>query len=176
MTPEEIISNNIKIAKFVGFTPVSPNFKSPDLPYKYHKMWPRFDQALYVSEVTKTSVGGRFKSKDITQRVNHDEFEFDYNLGWLMPVIEKIEVLEDNCFVVKIDGQTCSIYNRESKAEYCSNTRNTKVEAVYASVLEFIDIYNDFKVVETQLFQVGEPGDLYYRDSDGLVKLLPYIQ
>ena len=174
MTPEEIISNNIKIAKFVGFTPTYPNMVNCNV-FRYQKKFPKFDQALYVTEVTSTSAEGKLKVKNITQWVKSDEFEFHYNLGWLMPVIEKIEVLEDNCFVVKIDGQTCSIHNRESKAEYCSNTRNTKVEAVYASVLEFIDIYNDFKAVEAQLFQVGEPGDLYYRDSDGLVKLLPYI-
>jgi hypothetical protein len=142
MTSEEIIERNVKIAKFVGFTPVYLNLADCNV-FRYQKLFPKFDQALYVTEVTSTGSNGRFKVKNITQRVKSDELEFHFNMGWLMPVVELIESLQEGVFRVMIDDKTCAIYHVENKdSKYVEVTAETKVNAVWQAVLEFIDIWD----------------------------------
>jgi len=147
MTPEEIIKNNVLIAKFVGFTPTYPNMKDCNV-FRFQKKFPKFDQSLYVSAMTSVSTDGRFESKDITQRVRDDEFEFHYNLGWLIPVVEVIETLQDNSFRVSIDYTNCTIYHAEDRTrEYCNFTAETKVKATWLAVVEFIKLWKEINLI-----------------------------
>lgn len=147
MTSEEIIENNVLIARFVGFTQSYPNMKDCTV-FRYTKSWPKFDQSLYTGTVTRSSAEGRFTSKDITQNLSDNDFEFHYNLGWLMPVIEVIETLQDNSFRVLIDYKTCTIYHIEDRTrEYCSFTAETKVEATYLAVVEFVKMWKEVSLV-----------------------------
>lgn len=162
MTSEEMIEGNIKIAKFVGFTPTYPNMKDCR-EFRFQKKFPKFDQALYVTEVTSfTSAEGKRKVKNITQRVQDEEFEFHYNIGWLMPVIDLIESLQDNVFRVMIDDKICIIYHIDNKdSKYVEITAETKVEAVWLAVLEFIDIWDGLQ----KLFPQNKGWDWDYIDG-----------
>lgn len=142
MTLEEIVERNVKIAKFIGFTPVYPNMPNCDI-FRYRRSFPKFDQALYVTEASSTGSSGRFVVKNITQRVIDTEFEFHFNMGWLMPIVELIESLQEGVFRVMIDDKTCAIYHVENKdSKYVEVTAETKVDAVWQAVLEFIDIWD----------------------------------
>jgi len=112
MTLEEIIERNVKIAKFVGFTPTYPNLADCGI-FRYQKLFPKFDQALYVTEVTSTGRNGRFKVKNITQWVKRDEFEFHFNMGWLMPVLEKIVQENDDVIIDICVGDETTFYNKD---------------------------------------------------------------
>ena len=75
-----------------------------------------------------------------------DEFHIDEMLyhtswDWLMPVVEKIENIaidEDVFYDVLMHGLECSI-------GHVCNVGQTKMEAVYKSVLEFIKQHNKNK-------------------------------
>lgn len=77
---------------------------------------------------------------------SYEDLKFHSDWNWLMQVIEKIESFEDEnrcskynveiqqSFVSIIDNQTSDfIYDRDA---------NTKLEAVYNAVVEFINFYN----------------------------------
>lgn len=64
-----------------------------------------------------------------------------YHESWndLMPVVEKIERLDNADYVVIIQDDTCTIYGREFKItvdEY------SKIESTYKACVEFINWYN----------------------------------
>lgn len=168
MTPEEIIENNVLIARFVGFTQNYPNMKDCTV-FRYIKSWPKFDQALYISEMTNTSSQGKRTLKNIAQRVNNTDFEFHYNLGWLMPVIEKIESIQDECFRVLTNYKTCTIYNIHDRTkEYCSFTAETKVEAIYLAVVDFIKLWNEISLMvdnDEELYRWYLKSDIHNGDN-----------
>lgn len=70
-----------------------------------------------------------------------------YSYDWLMPVVEKIESF--------IDGKNCCIYNFKQEQSFVEIVNNhtsetiveldadTKLEAAYKAVVEFIKWYND---------------------------------
>jgi hypothetical protein len=161
---EDIIENNVLIAKFIGFTPVYPNFKGCTS-YRYsNKLYP-FDQSLCVTEVNSTSVDGKRYVRNITQKIEREDFEFYFNLGWLMPVIAKIEDLNDSMFKVKIDYKTCIIYNAEGHV-YFDITKESKVQAVWSAVVEFIKMWNKLEeLFSDEVYRWYLKPDVYNGDN-----------
>lgn len=69
-----------------------------------------------------------------------NELKYHTSWDWLMPVVEKIENLHDGYMLVEISDEKCyigygSFYQNTATAE-------TKIQAVYGAVVEFIKWYN----------------------------------
>jgi len=67
-----------------------------------------------------------------------NEFEFDFSWNWLMPVVEKIE--EDKNIHFKIYYKSCLIFNFTDVI--VSRIENTKIKAVWKSVIDYIILEN----------------------------------
>lgn len=74
---------------------------------------------------------------------------FHNSWDWLMPVVEKIESIEDkngyNIFWVKIDGVCCEIQQADSLDIIVEVDCESKIEAVFMACVEFIKWYNQKK-------------------------------
>ena len=72
---------------------------------------------------------------------------FDNSWDWLMPVIEKIENLENYRFDITIRQETITILDKDKEEEiYCFfGEGESKLEIVYKAVIEFIKWYNENK-------------------------------
>lgn len=86
-------------------------------------------------------------------RVFDDDLKYLTSWDWLMPVVEKIEDIEDadgfKPFVVDINCAECDITQIKEAVEYISyNEAETKIKAVWLSVTEFIKWYNIGKDVK----------------------------
>lgn len=72
------------------------------------------------------------------------DFAYHRRWDWLMPVVEKIESLALGKYgtpvTVDIRHERCNISTESD--ERWTNHKNSKIEAVYASVVEFIEWYN----------------------------------
>lgn len=85
----------------------------------------------YWSEISEDGFG----QGDLSEPKYHESWD------WLMPVVEKIESIptdEDVFYDVIMPGLECSI-------GHVCNVGQTKMEAVYKSVVEFIKWYNEIK-------------------------------
>ena len=60
---------------------------------------------------------------------------------WLMPVVEKIQQIDENNFCVTIDENVCHIWS-ENNVYDIETVSHTTLEAVYNSIVEFINWYN----------------------------------
>src|SRR5690349_7440941 len=63
---------------------------------------------------------------------------------WLMPVVEKIE--NDSIYKIRIEGSVVSINNTDILHSFGGDffkTSNSKIEALYNAVIEFIKWYNE---------------------------------
>lgn len=73
---------------------------------------------------------------------NPSNLKFHSSWDWLMPVVEKIENLED--YIIEISYKQCIIKSYEKNMEIItSRYLDSKIEAVWASVVEFIRWYNE---------------------------------
>jgi hypothetical protein len=81
------------------------------------------------------------------------ELEYHFSWDWLMPVVEKIEKLDNGIYQVDILQEGCKIMVR------CKNFNSPidktvskmpegirKIESVYLAVIEFIKWYNENKI------------------------------
>jgi hypothetical protein len=82
------------------------------------------------------------------KRMNEVELEYDNSWDWLMPVVEKIERLDDAydtriCFHADEGAYFCDIVDQENNELACQSSYTaTKIEVVYKAVVEFIEWYN----------------------------------
>jgi hypothetical protein len=67
------------------------------------------------------------------------ELQYHQSWDWLMPVVEKIDDIEEYLYVI-INKKTCVV-------QYVTktHTKDRKIDAVYAAVVEFIKWYNQQK-------------------------------
>lgn len=73
-----------------------------------------------------------------------DEMLYHTDWNWLMPVVEKIEALQDGEYTFEIEGCNATIHN----TDYSHNSHvahDNKLDAVYSAVTEFIKWYNQNK-------------------------------
>lgn len=87
-------------------------------------------------------------NKLIREFMNHGylSVRYQYHLNWqyLMPVVEKIEIIDGYRYYVKIIQSCCFIHecNNSDKQIVFSISKKTKIEAVYDCVVDFITWYN----------------------------------
>jgi len=92
-------------------------------------------------------------------------YEFHSSWDWLMPVVEKIESIKDEYhgrFGVHISSNTCTIQatnfrSNERMAEppyyFITVTVNTKLDATWLVVVQFIKWYNFEKTLKNELIE-----------------------
>lgn len=128
----EIIKNNKLIAEFLG---VQPN-----------------ENKEYEMYGTIETINDGVDEKHF---YTTDEMIFNSSWDWLMPVVEKIETLNNNGFDFDIftEGVIITMYRKDNDAdlneglEIIRNTRceisfENKLEVCYISVIEFINWYS----------------------------------
>ena len=138
MKEKDILKNNRLIAEFMGWV------------CKPRKSYNDNRKVLY------TDKGKIFKYNKSAYLFNKDPWtaplKFHSSWDWLMPVVEKIESLEINKLytVVDIAIYQCSIYHKKLKEVKFFNFKDSKIEAVYQTVVEFIEWYNKNKQTVVQ--------------------------
>lgn len=126
MTNEEILNGNTLIAVFMG-----GEFRT-DLPFTYTKEG-------WVNT----------PANDNMQIAQNYDLKYHSSWDWLMPVVEKIEDLDDKFYFVKIHSGGCFIHPINNTKAY--NVKQyqagkSKIEMVYATVVEFIEWYNKHQI------------------------------
>lgn len=133
MTQQEILESNKLIAEFLGSKFI--NDAPEDYPngYYYQPKGVEYDCPTGES----------------------DEWCFNSSWDWLMPVVEKIEKIENNYhgrFGVHIISNACTIqatnFRPDKKIPYpphyfSDHIGNNKIESVWLAVVEFIKWYNN---------------------------------
>jgi hypothetical protein len=120
MTKDEIKSNNILIAEFMGG--VCSNYNDGS------KGW-------IIPNLTRNGVDG-----------DENNFKFHSSWDWLMPVIEKIENGIDLGYNVVIQNNECIIYRHKGSPYELNVLRfieSDKITSVYVAVVEFVKYFNE---------------------------------
>ena len=126
---ENIIENNKIIAEFLDweFDDLSETFETPFL---------------------KLVEPQAFGDEQFSCKLQDFELEFHSDWNWLMSVVEKIENLQDenNCAIYNVQIEqsfTEIIDNHTSETIIYNIDADSKIEAVYNTVIEFIKWYNE---------------------------------
>ncbi len=78
--------------------------------------------------------------------VKHNNLAFDSDWNWIMKVIEKIELLDNFFYFVKIHSGGCFIHLINDTKNYISKQYSAnKKEAVVLAIWEFLNWYNKNK-------------------------------
>ena len=99
-----------------------------------------------ITENNKLIAG--FMGKEIYQHIHESNYHCSWD--WLMSVVEKIEKIDDGKYDVAIlqDGTQIMIWDTRTKIVDITNALvyfETKIEATYKAVVEFIKWYNENK-------------------------------
>lgn len=73
---------------------------------------------------------------------NPDALKYTESWDWLMPVVEKIESLD---VTVEIEGHNCMISDIKDGGYHQYVAHDSKINAIYVSVVAFIKWYNENK-------------------------------
>lgn len=101
----------------------------------------------------KTIEGNKLIAEFMGLKVNPNEDYYknhvNYSSCWsyLMPVVEKIE---NGQFSVQIENKDCIIWRTNPRKEFRIFQAETKTQAVYKVVIEFIEWYNEQPTVRGQ--------------------------
>jgi hypothetical protein len=119
-----IIENNKMIAEFMGLKQ-----GRPDEPVRWKHDW--------------------FDDEGVINGHRNTHLLFHESWSWLMPVVDKIESIEDENRQAKynVDILQCfvTIIENDTSEEIVDIDRDNKMTAVYEAVLEFIKWYNKQK-------------------------------
>ena len=119
---EEILEGNKLIAEFMGMKFLSTHFDSAGYEQYSYSVSDEISKQVYGYTGTTTFLDNQFNT----------------SWDWLMPVVEEIEKME--AINLKIEGVSCQIcsYGFVRARE----TADTKKEAVWLAVVEFIKWHN----------------------------------
>lgn len=81
---------------------------------------------------------------------------YNTSWDWLMPVVEKIDNLEDGEYMFEICGRHSQIsiivnhnrYDNVTIAEFHTGNSNSKMEAIWLSVVKFLNLHYDENNIE----------------------------
>jgi hypothetical protein len=122
------IDNNKLIAEFMGYPKKQIN-----------KGIARLEENKYVWGQTYYYINGDWHAEDYLL------FHLDWN--WLMKVVDKIESFEDNnrCakYNINIEQSFVEIIDKNTDDTIVETDADTKIEATYNAVIEFIKYYNN---------------------------------
>lgn len=116
MNKEEIMAGNVLIAEFMGFV-------KEDKFYKYIE-W----------DENSDDFGGQFY-------IEPQNMYFNTSWDWIMPVVEKINEIDNFKFRVEVCYKSCYIWDGDVQISVWGNCESTII-AVYKAVVEFIKWYN----------------------------------
>lgn len=147
MTRKEVIEGNKLIAEFMGY--------SVGFPHKTDKYgYIQTVEGYIIPSIVNPSP----HPSDIdTHQFSLTDLRFHSSWDWLMPCIEKIELIEDSYhgrFVVYISSNNCTIQSTNFRLDkisvepshyFNSLYGNSKIEAVWVAIVEFIKWYNSCK-------------------------------
>ena len=108
------IEGNAIIAEFMGAYQADPKHEAMDMDDKY-------------PDGTDRAIPGRMK--------------YHSSWGWLMPVVEKIEDMEDDDF--RILGSSAEVLTYDGDIIVEMITKGTKLQAVYECAIAFIKWHNE---------------------------------
>lgn len=94
--------------------------------------------------LVRSSVVDKYWTKKDSEGIGFGQLKeliYDTDWNWLMQVVEKIESLG---IVVEIRENVC--YIETSQGNYTSELEETKIQATYKAVVEFIKWYNNGRV------------------------------
>lgn len=142
MNTEEIIKGNCLIAEFMGMKHLSTHFDSHG-----------FEQYSWSvsNDISKQVYGYEGATCFL------DEEQFYTSWDWLIPVVEKIESIEDKHhghFGVHIISNSCSIQATNFRSQdkianpphyFAEYTLTTKIVSTWIAVIEFINWHNQNK-------------------------------
>lgn len=129
MKKEDILKYNPLIAKFMGYEYEIGEETQP-------RGWYTLIKSTLISDTTHREYLCR----------NDLEMKYHKSWNWLMDVVEKIE--ENTPYKINILECECEIYSIvsdgfiTSKNSIIDKYRDTKIEAVYEAIVEFIEWYN----------------------------------
>jgi hypothetical protein len=122
------IDNNKLIAEFMGYPKKQIN-----------KGIARLEENKYVWGQTYYYINGDWHAEDYLL------FHLDWN--WLMQVVDKIESFEDNnrCakYNINIEQSFVEIIDKNTDDTIVETDADTKTQATYNAVIEFIKYYNN---------------------------------
>ncbi len=122
------IDNNKLIAEFMGYPKKQIN-----------KGVARLEENKYVWGQTYYYINGDWHAEDYLL------FHLDWN--WLMQVVDKIESFEDNnrCakYNINIEQSFVEIIDKNTDDTIVETDADTKTQATYKAVIEFIKYYNN---------------------------------
>ena len=141
------IENNKLIASFMGWTPSKTN---PD----YLILRPEDDKPAFEHPLKMFNPGSNYYIDHPKTGCRPNSLMYDKSWDWLMPVIEKIENIDNgSCVIfVEIINSSCCISHMinhnwpNDKAiisEYNLSNSKSKLEAVYNAIVDFITWYNN---------------------------------
>lgn len=120
MTPEEIISNNILIAEFIGIKGEEQKV--------YRSLYDEFPNRTLLF---KTKFG-KYTSKSL-------KFHSDWN--WLMQVVGAIEKTNYGSLEIQSKNLVWAHYNKQTITYY----KDTLIKNVYNACVQFVKWYNNHK-------------------------------
>ena len=125
------INNNKLIAEFMGYKQSTSKEAGANLVNNVYE-W-------YLKDVGYYYINGDYHREDYLL------FHLDWN--WLMKVVEKIESFEDNnrCakYNINIEQSFVEIIDKNTDDTIVETDAETKIEATYNAVIEFIKYYNN---------------------------------
>lgn len=132
--------NNQLIAEFMGWSYIDETYEIGSKPFK---AW----ETPYTQE--KWVISGISEGWEPVNTFTTEELLFHTSWDWLMPVVEKIESIEEGKYQIDILQEGCRacvqcqtfIDNTVSKMPEGS----TKLESAYKTVIDFINWYNENK-------------------------------
>ena len=144
MITKEINENRKLISAFMGY-------EFADIGYfddEDETEWQRKNQD-WMKKNDLEDVGEYFVNIKENKWHEFDDAIYHLSYDWLMPVVENIE--ETTPYKVNILECECEIYSMVSdgfithKNSVIDKSRDTKIEAVYEAIVEFINWYNENK-------------------------------
>lgn len=125
-----ITDNNKLIAEFLGYNPKTKREVGAILNKDVYEWYQRDVNIYYIN--------GDYHSEDYLL--------FHNNWNWLMEAVDKIESFEDEnrCakYNVNIEQSFVEIIDKHTYYEIVETSRDTKIEATYEAVIQFINYYN----------------------------------
>lgn len=131
MEQQEIIEGNKLIAEFMGAEVLSPKTKFTY--YDFGDNWSETNSYVFQ------------------QKIHDNMLKYHSSWDWLIPIIDKIELIEDSKYVVQIAADRCTIFEwNDSENIVKFNVMHTgeKITATYKCIIEFIKWYNNGKDIK----------------------------
>ncbi len=112
-----------------------------------NKLIAEFDGFKFINDNPEFCPNGYFvidSEEGYHNQTNPDELKYHSSWDWLMPVIDRIESLENERFQIEIYSKgRCQIFDKGY--ELFEGYSDTKLKAVYEGVVQFIKWYNQKK-------------------------------